>query len=279
MASILSVGSAVFYGVATWCLISNLHKSSPGVRTKTGRQFSNALFWVIPALITHAVVLLYGVHTEKGFNFGISNTASLTVWMVVFVGILVASKSLTNNLGILIWPLAALTVLLAQWFPAEHLIGMDISLGVRVHAICSILAYSVLAVAACQAIFLYVFEYRLRHKRSGGLLRVFPALQTQETVLVQLIAAGFFLLSLSLISGVMFIEDFFSQHLVHKVTLSGLAWVSFAGVLWGHWYHGWRGRTLVRWFLVGFIVLVLAYFGNKLVLEVILGRSWSLQVA
>jgi ABC-type uncharacterized transport system permease subunit len=35
---------------------------------------------------------------------------------------------------------------------------------------------------------------------------------------------------------------------------------------------GWRGRTAVRWSLVGFVMLVLAYLGSKFVLEVILQR-------
>ena len=34
---------------------------------------------------------------------------------------------------------------------------------------------------------------------------------------------------------------------------------------------GWRGRTAIRWTLSGFFLLVLAYFGSKVVLEVILG--------
>jgi len=38
-----------------------------------------------------------------------------------------------------------------------------------------------------------------------------PPLQTMETLLFQLIAGGFFLLSLTIVSGVMFIEDLFGS--------------------------------------------------------------------
>ena len=36
---------------------------------------------------------------------------------------------------------------------------------------------------------------------------------------------------------------------------------------------GWRGRTAAYWTLGGFALLVLGYFGSKLVLEVLLKRS------
>ncbi|HET6265325.1 MAG TPA: cytochrome C biogenesis protein, partial [Usitatibacter sp.] len=37
--------------------------------------------------------------------------------------------------------------------------------------------------------------------------------------------------------------------------------------------RGWRGRTAVRWTLAGFVALLLAYIGSKVVLEIILGRG------
>ena len=101
-----------------------------------------------------------------------------------------------------------------------------------------------------------------------------PPLQVQESLLFQLIGIGFFMLSLSLVSGVIFIDDIFAQHLVHKTALSLVAWVVFGVLLWGRWRHGWRGRTAIRWSLAGAVVLALAYFGSKLVLELVLGRSW-----
>ena len=91
----------------------------------------------------------------------------------------------------------------------------------------------------------------------------------------QAIAAGFALLSLALFSGFVFVDDFLAQHLVHKAVLSCLAWVVFAVLLAGRWYLGWRGRTALRWTLGGFVLLGLAYFGTKLVLEGILGRHWG----
>ena len=96
-----------------------------------------------------------------------------------------------------------------------------------------------------------------------------------EDLLFKLIAAGFLLLTVSLGSGVVFINDIFAQHLVHKTVLSIFAWLVFGLLLWGRWRYGWRGRLAVRLTLAGIVLLILSYFGSKLVLEVLLGSSWQ----
>ena len=73
---------------------------------------------------------------------------------------------------------------------------------------------------------------------------------------------------------VWFVADMLAQHLAHKTVLSVIAWLIFGVLLWGRWRHGWRDRTAVRLSLAGFMVLGLAYFGSKLVLEVVLERYW-----
>lgn len=99
-----------------------------------------------------------------------------------------------------------------------------------------------------------------------------PPMQAMEKLLIQTLICGFFILSLSLATGFMFTYDMFAQHLVHKVFFSALAWCVFAFLLWGHWYFGWRGKKIIRWTLSGFSLLILAFFGSKLVLETILMR-------
>jgi len=87
-----------------------------------------------------------------------------------------------------------------------------------------------------------------------------------------MISAGVGFLSISLLAGFVFIDYLFAQHLVHKTILSLLAWVIFSCLLLGKKYYGWRGKTAITWTLYGFLSLVLAYFGSKLVLELILDR-------
>jgi len=93
-----------------------------------------------------------------------------------------------------------------------------------------------------------------------------------ESLLFQMIGLGFFLLSLSLITGVIYLDNMFEQRVAHKTILSIVAWFVFAILLWGRWKFGWRSLTAVRWTLGGFLTLVLAYFGSKWVIEILLHR-------
>ena len=96
-----------------------------------------------------------------------------------------------------------------------------------------------------------------------------PALQTMEDFLYQTLKMGFLLLTLSLISGYLYISDFFTQQLTYKTILSVMAWIGFAVILFGHMVFGWRGKLIVLSTQVAFAVLVLSYFGTKFFLEVL----------
>jgi ABC-type uncharacterized transport system permease subunit len=72
---------------------------------------------------------------------------------------------------------------------------------------------------------------------------------------------------------VLFVDDFFAQRLLHKTVLSVLSWLAFGALLIGRWRHGWRGATAVRWTLAAMALLVLAFFGSKFVLELVLQRG------
>ena len=102
--------------------------------------------------------------------------------------------------------------------------------------------------------------------------RALPSLHDSEKFLFQTITIGFILLSIALITGFLFLENMFQQHVAHKTILSILAWVLFAVLLWGRWYLGWRGQMAVRWTLGGFAFLILAYLGSKFVQDIVLHR-------
>jgi len=157
------------------------------------------------------------------------------------------------NAGSLILWLIALTVLLgALANPVENL--------------------ALLSIAAAHAIVLSIQDRHLRNRKPGGFIRALPPLETMENLLFQMIAIGFFLHSLSLITGMIYLDDMFAQHLAHKTILSIIAWFVFAILLWGRWRFGWRGRIAIRWTLTGFVFLLLAYMGSKWVLEIVLAR-------
>ena len=223
------------------------------------------------AICLHALVLYQNMVIPSGLNLGFFNAASLMAWVIATLLLLSILRQPVENLAIVIFPLAALTIGLESYFHSERILSNQ-PYGVTLHILFSITAYSLLSISALQALFLAYQDYQLHHKRPGWVIRILPPLQIMEKLLFQMIAVGFILLSFSLISGIVFLEDIFAQHLVHKTILSIVAWCVFGMLLWGHWRYGWRGKKAIRWNISGFFVLMLAYFGSKMVLELILQR-------
>jgi len=226
------------------------------------------------AVILHAALLYNGILTQGGLNLGIFNAASLIGWLMALLLLIAATRQPVENLGIVLLPLAALTLGLDRFFASEHLVHTANPWELDAHILISVVAYSLLSIAALQAILLAIQDHHLRNRHPGGFIRALPPLQTMEILLFRMIGIGFVMLSLALLSGIIFLKDIFAQHLAHKTILSIVAWLVFAVLLWGRQRYGWRGRIAIRYTLSGFILLMLAYFGTKLVFELVLHRAY-----
>ena len=264
---LLSFLAIALYGLSSGVLVRRLLRRAVGERPP-----HLALLLGLAAAGLHAAVLFHLVFSAQGLDLSFFKVASLVSWLAALLVLLAAMSRPVENLGIAVLPLAALSLLLTELSPVRPETIRDIPAELEWHIILSILAYSLLSIAALQAALLYIQDRHLHNKQPGGFIRALPPLQTMESLLFQMIGLGFVVLSLALLSGGVAIEDLFAQHLVHKTVLSILAWIVFGVLLWGRWQFGWRGRTAIRWSLTGFVVLMLAYFGSKVVLEFILHR-------
>ncbi|WP_300270302.1 cytochrome c biogenesis protein CcsA [Halomonas sp.] len=200
--------------------------------------------------------------------------ASMVMLGAMAVAVLLVASLFKPVLGaaVGVLPLAGLALLLAAMAPAP-LPSEALPPGVALHAVSSLLAFAVLAIAAVQAVLLGLQNRALRQHQVRGLVQALPPLTTMERLLFELIWTGMALLTLAILSGFVFLDNMFAQHLAHKTILSLAAWVIFATLLFSHHRLGWRGMRAVRWTLGGCAVLLLAYFGSRFVLDVLLGRG------
>jgi ABC-type uncharacterized transport system permease subunit len=228
------------------------------------------LAWLGAVFHTFYLILLFQQHQD--FNFSFFNAAALVAVFIVLILLFAAIDKPIEKLGIAIYPVAAILLGLDMVFPGRSHPLVAHNWEMSVHIFSSIIAFSLLNIAALQAILLAIQEQQLRRHHPKRLLLALPPLQAMETLLFQMIATGVFFLTVSLLSGFIFIDDLFAQHLVHKTVLSIIAWFIFSGLLLGRLRYGWRGSTAIQGTLIGFVLLLLAYFGSKLVLELILKK-------
>jgi ABC-type uncharacterized transport system permease subunit len=222
-------------------------------------------------LIAHGIGV-YGLSINgENLNFSVFTASSLIFWVINVIVLLSSLRKALHNLFILLFPLSAISVLVSitsnnsDW-------QYTLNYYIATHVVLSILAYSLLTIASLQALLLAYQNRALKNKQLTTSTRLLPPLQTMEALLFEFLWVGEILLTLAIISGFYFLEDMFAQHLAHKTVFALVAWFIYALLLWGRYQLGWRGNKAIRWTLAGFVCLMLAYFGSKLVLEIILHR-------
>ncbi|GAA0575391.1 inner membrane protein YpjD [Halomonas salifodinae] len=220
------------------------------------------------AVVCHLLVLGALIGGSEPLSLGLGTTATAAGALIAALLLAISLFKPVLNVAVGLFPLAAATLVLAVGLPSPPP-GSGLTPGIALHVVSSALAFAVLAIAAVQAILLGVQNQALRHHHTRGIVQALPPLTTMERVLFELVWAGVTLLTLAILSGFLFLDNLFAQHLAHKTLLSLAAWVIFSILLAGHHWLGWRGLKAVRWTLGGCALLLLAYFGSKFALEVI----------
>lgn len=269
MSTFLSIIGIALYLLSTlWLALRLRGVSRGGAATPKGGLLG---LW-LAAVLVHGGASHAGILTPEGINLGFLHAASSVAWLMNILLLAASLKRPLESLGIVLLPLGALTLGLEHGLPEIPFAPESVGVGLKIHIFISLLAYSLLSLATLQALVLAMQNRHLHNHHPGGILRALPPLQHMESLLFQMITVGFVLLGVALVTGFIYLDDIFAQHQVHKTVLSITAWVIFAILLWGRVRFGWRGRTAIRWTLGGFVFLMLAYFGSKLVLEIVLQR-------
>lgn len=252
-----------------------LHWSAIAAAPASQAECTKERIGVLIALCVHAGVLFGAMFSGNTLRIGVGDAISTILWLTVLIYWLGSLFYRLEGLQALIMPVAAVAAFLPALLPAARALPNTELLAFKLHLVISMLAYSLFTIASLHVLLMAMLERRLHHGALPAGLRRLPPLLTMETLLFRIIWAGFIMLSLTLISGVLFSEEVFGKaaRLNHKIVFGIVSWLVFAALLFGRHFYGWRGRVAVRWTLTGFLLLVLAYLGSKFVLEVVLGRG------
>lgn len=273
--------SLLYFSTAgCWLLLSGVawRSSRPalvaGPEPRADLQLENVLVPV--ALVLHAMLLYRRVIVAGGLDLGVANAVSMLVWLTVMIYWLggLAYRGLTGILG-LMSPIALTAVLLQALVTTGHVVTYGGDPLFALHFAIAMLAYSLFIVATVHALVMLAEEKWLHRGVLPPFVRRLPPLLEMEALLFRILLAAFVLLTLTVVSGVFFSEQLFGKPLTfsQKTVFALVSWLIFGGLLAGHYFRGWRGRTAVNWTLAGFTALLLAYVGSKVVLELVLKRG------
>ena len=221
------------------------------------------------AVLLHFTVL-FGIHLGD-VDLHFYAALSLVSAVIAALTLIVNLARPVAALGIILFPLAALFLAIDE-FLAPPTAPFPLDWQIKLHVTIALVGYSLLAIAAVLALLLATQERALRGRQLSAWAGALPPLTQTEALMFKLIGAGFALLTLTLLSGVLFVHNLRAQHQAHTAILSLVAWIIFGVLLFGRWRWGWRGRRAVNLTLAGMAILLLAFFGSKFVLEMILHR-------
>lgn len=260
---IYPIAAMAFYSLALVLLTSRLfHAQGPN------RPLVMSLATI--AVIFHGIALYQSINTTDGQNLSITNVISLVNWMIALCFTILMQRLKVIVLVPVVFVCSILSVALLWLVPPENIVHFSQHPEVLIHIILSLVAYSTLMIAALYAIQLALIKNKLKTKQLL-ISPVVPPLMTVEKQLYHLVLIGTIVLTLSLITGFVFLDDMFTDGKGHKAILSIIAWVLYVAMLWQHHQVGCKMRSAVVYTLSGATLLSLAYFGARIVKELIIG--------
>lgn len=281
---ILLYGCATVAYLAAWTLSWRrlaAQAGSPG--SKPTASASDPARWILlGAIVLHGASLLVPLVAEtlQGLHFGFAQALSAALWLGALLLWLEGFTVRVDALHLLVLPVSVAAVWLPGFFPGVNVGDISDRPLFLPHLTAAMLGYSVLTVAALHAVLMALAERALHaggtreSARLGRWLDSLPPLLALERMLFRMIVLGFALLTLTVLTGIVFGEEVFGRALRwdHKTVFSLIAWALFGLLLIGRRLWGWRGRTALRLTLGGFALLLLSYVGSRFVLEVVLER-------
>ena len=270
---LLHLAATLLYGALGLWFWRNVAQRPPRDR----RQGMSAIerLILLAAIAAHGLAIHAAMFPGDDMRFGFGVAVSLIVWLAVCFYWIETFYARLDGLHALMLPAGIAGSLLPLAFPGPHVLINAASPAFRVHFIIAMLAYSLFTLAALHAMLMAVAERQLHSGRLSRTIANLPPLLTMEALLFRLIGIAFVLLTLTLVSGIVFSETLFGKafRFDHKTLFAITSWLLFGVLLFGRHRWGWRGRIALRWTLAGFIALVLAYVGSRFVVEVVLERS------
>ncbi len=272
-ATTISLIAILLYSIS-WVLISlHVRADIQNPQQASGKELKFYFVSWLVALILHILALHYPLIQGTAMSLNFFTLASYVMWFISLILFVTTLKRKIESLAIFVLPYTILSMILAMQFTTNLGSFVQMRSGLGLHVLISLLAYSVLLLASFQALLLSYQNMRLHTHQTSGLMRTLPSLEDMEHLLFRFIAIGVILLTFSLITGFIYLDDLFAQHVAHKTILSIIAWIVFSILLFGRWKYGWRGKKAVHWTLAGFIILMIAFFGTRFIQEFVIARQ------
>ncbi|MBA4372001.1 MAG: c-type cytochrome biogenesis protein CcsB [Thermodesulfovibrio sp.] len=226
-------------------------------------------------------VLGFAVHTANiitryaiAGHIPISNlheASSFFSWCIILLFFFIESRYKIGLLGSFIMPVVFILMLSSSVLPRaiKPLSPVLQSYWFGIHTVLAFTGDAAFAIAFGIGIMYLIQEHQVKSKHLGGLFQRLPSLQILDEINYRLITIGWMLLTLAIITGVIWAESAWGRYWRWdpKEVWSLITWFIYAAVLHVRLIAGWRGRRAALLSIIGFFVVLFTFFGVNLILK------------
>ncbi|RJQ45187.1 MAG: c-type cytochrome biogenesis protein CcsB [Nitrospiraceae bacterium] len=254
-----------FYFIATISGIVEIFRGKKNISRAT-------LYLSIIGFVFHTSNIV--VRYVEGGHIPVTNMHEATSFLSWSVLVLFFFHEFKYKLGLLssfIMPIVFLLMFSSAIFPREikSLSPVLQSYWFGIHVILAFLGDAAFAMACGIGVMYLIQERNVKSKHLSRLFQKLPSLQTLDEINYHLITLGFPLLTLAMISGVVWANSAWGSYWRWdpKEVWSLITWLIYALVLHLRLTVGWRGKKAAILSIIGFVIVVFAFLGVKLILK------------
>ncbi len=230
--------------------------------------------WVLGILVCacqgHALSLIVSLQANNHLNLSVFNMVSVNAWFVACISVFWLWRASMALGGVVICLVNAVAVALPLVFVSDKPFAPHLSPGMWWHILTSIAAWTFISLAFLHAL-LYGWLFRRLKRKQLKDISVSSLVSLERVMMLQAVT-GFILLAIALLTGWMFVDNLFAQHLVHKTVLTFLAWLALGWLIFSYYIRRQRGTPLVVEMCAVFILLLMGYVLSNFILQFVINH-------
>lgn len=242
------------------------HDNEPATR----KQEKNILLTLAAAMVL-TLWGAFGAGTITGQSLHISLVTATAIATLLVQGMYLIGlwQHGIRGLGIILLPVTAVPLILIPLLPHEsaaHIIRTSSALETG-HLLISLIAYALLTLAALHAVMYLLLDRALKRKQLHPVMQSMPSLFELEDHLFAQVRAATWLLGIGILTGLTWQWIDFGNFalLNHKVLLALISFAVLVLLLIQRKKAAWHGKRASRMVLAAYTLLLLAYFGVRLI--------------
>lgn len=253
--------------ICTWLVWSSVN-AGPSQQEGVKKPFLEFIL-VASILLTAAGCYKLEPVSEQGIRFSLDSSVGIATLLVQAMYLIGLWQHGIRGLGLILLPATALPLLIVPLLPesaGEQWIQTSSVLETG-HLLISLLAYAILTLAAIHAVMHLMLNRALKQKRISTLMQAMPSLSEIEAHLFAQVRWATALLALGILTGLtwQWVEFHHFALLSHKVLLALFSFAVLVVLLAKRKKSGWHGRRASHMVIAAYTLLLLAYFGARLI--------------